>query len=228
MAGAHINPDVGRLKTPGFLRFFWLCSMRSAIYSWCRTQPFPPLIRTLGSPSWKPHWRPRADITARDILIDTLRVQLARLTRMQFGKVSEKLSHEIAQLELALEELEAEAATVSARRVDPATLDRPAPVRALPAHLPLEEQRIEPEHGNCTCPDCGGLLRPLGQDSAEMLDAVPVQWRVVRTIRPKYSCRACERVVQAAAPVKAIARGKATFGTLAHVVVAKFDHLLTR
>jgi hypothetical protein len=27
-----------------------------------------------------------ADITARDILIDTLRVQLARLKRMQFGK----------------------------------------------------------------------------------------------------------------------------------------------
>src|SRR6202007_509250 len=67
----------------------------------------------------------RADITARDILIDTLRVQLARLKRMQFGKASEKLTHEIAQLELALEELEAEAATVSARRIDPATLDRP-------------------------------------------------------------------------------------------------------
>jgi hypothetical protein len=61
-----------------------------------------------------------ADITARDILIDTLRVQLARLKRMQFGKASEKLTHEIAQLELALEELEAEAATVSARRADPA------------------------------------------------------------------------------------------------------------
>ena len=63
-----------------------------------------------------------ADITARDILIDTLRVQLARLKRMQFGKASEKLSHEIAQLELVLEELEAEAATVSSRRVDPTRL----------------------------------------------------------------------------------------------------------
>lgn len=168
----------------------------------------------------------RADITARDILIDTLRVQLARLKRMQFDKASEKLNREIAQLELALEELEAEAATVSARRVDPARLDRPSPVRALPDHLPREEQRIEPEHGNCTCPDCGGALRPLGEDSDEMLDAVPVHWRVVRTIRPKYSCRACEKVVHAAAPVKAIARGKATFGTLAHVVVAKFDHHL--
>ncbi|MEQ6335761.1 transposase, partial [Sphingobium sp. MK2] len=53
-----------------------------------------------------------------------------------------------------------------------------------------------------------------------------MQWRVIRTIRPKYSCRACEKIVQAPAPVKAIARGKATFGTLAHVVVSKFDHHL--
>jgi transposase len=167
-----------------------------------------------------------ADISARDILIDTLRVQIARLKRMQFGKSSEKLDTQIAQLELALEELEGEAIVAAARRADPADGVRSAPVRALPAHLPREEQRIEPEQGNCACPDCGGVLRPLGQDSDEVLDAVPVQWRVVRTIRPKYSCRACEKIVQAPAPVKAIARGKATFGTLAHVVVSKFDHHL--
>jgi transposase len=168
----------------------------------------------------------RADISARDILIDTLRVQLARLRRMQFGTSSEKLTHEIAQLELALEEPEAEAVVASIQRADPVSAERPTPIRALPAHLPREEQRIEPEHGCCTCPDCGGALRPLGQDSDEMLDAVPVQWRVVRTIRPKYSCRSRDKVVQAAAPGKAIARGKATFATLAHVVVAKFDHHL--
>ncbi|MDY7526240.1 IS66 family transposase [Sphingomonas sp. 10B4] len=167
-----------------------------------------------------------ADISARDILIDTLRVQLARLRRMQFGTSSEKLTEEIAQLELALEELEAEAVVANTQRVDPVRAERPAPIRALPAHLPREEQRIEPEHGCCTCPECGGTLRPLGQDSDEVLDAVPVQWRVVRTIRPKYSCRSCDKIVQAAAPVKAIGRGKATFATLAHVVVAKFDHHL--
>jgi transposase len=55
-----------------------------------------------------------------------------------------------------------------------------------------------------------------------MLDVVPVRWRVIRHVRPKYSCRSCEKIVQAPAPVEAIARGKATFATLAHVVVAKF------
>ena len=77
-------------------------------------------------------------------------------------------------------------------------------------------------------------MRRLSDDSAEQLDVAPVQWRVVRTIRPKYSCRACEKIVQAPAPVKAIARGKhvlsfaegATFATLAHVITAKFDHHL--
>jgi transposase len=59
-----------------------------------------------------------------------------------------------------------------------------------------------------------------------MLDVLPVQWRVVRTVRPKYSCRSCEKIVQAAAQPKVIARGKASFATLAHVVVSKFDHHL--
>ena len=125
-----------------------------------------------------------------------------------------------------LEELEGEAEAADARKDEVARAERAAPVRALPDHLPRAERRIEPEAGNCTCPDCGGALRPLGTDSDEMLDVAPVQWRVIRTVRPKYSCRTCEKIVQAPAPVKAIARGKASFATLAHVIVNKFDHHL--
>lgn len=47
---------------------------------------------------------------------------------------------------------------------------------------------------------------------------------MIRHVRLKYSCRLCERIVQAPAPPKPIARGKATFATMAHVVAAKFDH----
>ena len=73
----------------------------------------------------------RADIAARDLLIDVLRVQIARLKRMSFGKSSEKLTREIAQLELALEELETAAATVAgdSQRGKPST-DRTPPVRS--------------------------------------------------------------------------------------------------
>ena len=45
----------------------------------------------------------KAELAARDLLIETLRVQIARLRRMSFGASSEKLSREIEQLELTLE-----------------------------------------------------------------------------------------------------------------------------
>lgn len=87
----------------------------------------------------------RADICARDILIDTLRVQIARLRRMQFGTSSDKLTQEIAQLELELEEFEVEAVVASTQRPDPVSAERSPPIRALPEHLPREERRIEPD-----------------------------------------------------------------------------------
>jgi len=175
--------------------------------------------------------RANAALAARDLLIDTLlidtlRGQIARLRRMQFGASSEKLGREIEQLELALEELEAERDAPGPEMVDPGVAVRPVPVRSLPGHLPREEVVHEPASGACTCPDCGGALRPLGADAHEMLDIVPVRWRVVRNVRPKYSCRTCEKIVQAPTPVSAVARGKATFATLAHIVVSKFDHHL--
>lgn len=167
-----------------------------------------------------------AALATRDLLIETLRIQIARLRRMKFGTSSEKLDHAIGQLELALEELEAEASAVAKSKPIAEKVERRALVRAFPAHLPREEIIHEPAQGTCSCPDCGGQLRRLSADSDEMLDVVPLHWRVIRNVRPKYSCRTCEKIVQAPAPVKAIARGKATFATLAHVVVSKFDHHL--
>ncbi len=168
----------------------------------------------------------QGQIDARDRVIEMLRTQLARLRRMTFGTSSEKLAREIEQLELALEEYGAEAAIADVSGPDVAKTERAAPVRSLPPHLPRDEIIHEPATGTCACPSCGGALRRLGADADEMLDVVPVSWRVVRNIRPKYSCRACEAIVQAPAPPKPIARGKATFGTLAHIAVAKFDHHL--
>ena len=159
--------------------------------------------------------RANATLAARDLLIDTLRGQIARLRRMQFGASSEKLGREIEQLELALEELETESAVPVAETGALAIAPRPMPVRSLPGHLPREEVIHEPASGICICPDCGGALRQMGVDAHEMLDIVPVRWRVVRNVRPKYSCRSCEKIVQAPAPVSAVARGKATFSTLA-------------
>ncbi|MGA2843681.1 MAG: IS66 family transposase, partial [Steroidobacteraceae bacterium] len=75
-------------------------------------------------------------------------------------------------------------------------------------------------------PDCGGVLRKLGEDVSEMLEYVPASFFVIRHVRPKLSCSHCERIVQAAAPSRPIERGMAGSGLLAHVLTSKYaDHL---
>ncbi len=50
-------------------------------------------------------------------------------------------------------------------------------------------------------------------------------WKVLRHVRPKLSCDACDRIVQAPAPSRPIDRGLAGPGLLAHVLVSKYaDH----
>jgi transposase len=77
------------------------------------------------------------------------------------------------------------------------------------------------------CPCCAGTLHRIGEDVAERLDIVPVQFRVQVVRRPKYACRACtDVVVQAPAPARLIEGGLPTEATVAQVLVSKFaDHL---
>jgi transposase len=96
--------------------------------------------------------------------------------------------------------------------------------RPLPEHLPREIHTHMPDHE--ACPDCGGRLRVLGEDVAEMLERVQACFKVIRHVRPKLSCDACDRIVQAPAPSRPIDRGLAGPGLLAHVLVSKYaDHL---
>ena len=95
--------------------------------------------------------------------------------------------------------------------------------KPLPEHLPREEEVHEP---SCTCPNCGGALRKLGEDVTEVLDYVPASFKVIRHVRPKLSCRICETIVQSPMPSLPIERGRPGPGLLAHVLVAKYaDHL---
>ena len=159
-----------------------------------------------------------------------LKLLIAKLQRMQFGRKSEKLSQQIEQLELRLEELQAkpdENASQPQKQhpstFSPASAAKPAR-RALPDHLPRQTQRHDPKES--ACPDCGGELRTLGEDISEMLEYVPASFLVVRHVRPKLSCTKCDRIVQAAAPSRPIERGVAGPGLLAHVLVSKYtDHL---
>lgn len=166
-----------------------------------------------------------AVLASRELEIERLKLQLARLRRARFGRSSEQLAREIGQLELLLEELEAARARSTSE--SPATAPRREPARpvrrALPAHLPREQVTHQ---AACSCPQCGGVLRRLGEDVAEMLEYVPARFKVLRHVRPKFSCSACSTIVQAPAPTRPIARGLAGPGLLAHVLVSKYaDHL---
>jgi transposase len=92
--------------------------------------------------------------------------------------------------------------------------------RPAPEHLPREDVRLS---APCTCPNCGGALRKIGDEVTETLDYVPGRFKVIRHIRAKLSCRACDMVVAAPAPDHAIVRGGAGAGLLAHIVVSKYD-----
>jgi transposase len=161
----------------------------------------------------------------RDHEIEHLKLVIAKLRRMMFGSKSEKVAQEVEQLELKLEELEtarAQQASLPFTAVSDKPSTRPAR-RPLPEQLPRDIRVHDP--GISSCPDCGGELRCFGEDVSEVLDYVPESFRVIRHVRPKFSCRRCERVVEAAAPARPIERGIAGAGLLAHVLVSKYcDH----
>ena len=168
----------------------------------------------------------RAVILERDLLIGKMRMELLRLKRMQFGRSSEQLDTRIAQLELTLEELEVSDTqiTTAATLPDAARPQRAQPARRpLPAHLPRETVT---HAAACACPGCGGNLRYIGEDVAEVLEYVPARFKVIRHVRPKFSCPSCQSIVQSPAPSRPIARGMAGPALLAHVLVSKYtDHL---
>ena len=172
-------------------------------------------------------------LQSREDELQRLRLLILKLQRLNFGRKSEKLGRQIEQLELQLEELQtnrSESQPVSETQPEtpvptaaPAPATRPAR-RPLPAHLPRHKKTHEPKQTNC--PDCGKDMKKVGEDVSEMLEYVPAQFVVLQQVRPKYSCPRCQRMVQAAAPSRPIARGLAGAGLLAHVVVAKYaDHL---
>ena len=166
----------------------------------------------------------RADLTEAQAEIERLRLIVQKLQRSQFGRRAERLDDD--QLQFGFEDLHADIARVEATL--PSTTvktprswpDRPS----LPTYLPREDMRLDLEHQACPC--CGGELHVIGETVSEMLDHVPARLRVIRICRPRYGCLACGTIHQAPAPERPIAKGLASPGLLAHVLVAKHcDHL---
>jgi transposase len=167
------------------------------------------------------------ELDARSQRIEHMKLMIEKLRQMMFGKKSEKVILKLEQLEFELEEEETTQAVIEAvlDRVSPAREAKTRPERKpLPEHLKREVITHVP--GRDCCPDCGAQLRKFGEDISEQLEYIPDSFKVIRHVRPKFSCTGCDRVVEAPAPSRPIERGLAGPALLAHVIVSKFsDHL---
>ncbi len=168
-----------------------------------------------------------AELLSHQSQIEHLKLLIAKLRRMQFGRSSEKVERQIEQLELKLEELEADQVEAAPEPESKPVAERaaaPRKRRPLPDHLPREVHTHLPAEHSCSA--CGGALKKLGEDISEMLEYLPASFKVIRHVRPRLCCAGCDRIVQAPAPTRPIERGLAGPGLLAHVLTAKFcDHL---
>jgi transposase len=166
-----------------------------------------------------------ARASSAEAMVAHYKLLIAKLKREQYGQSSERGRKLLDQLELQLEEAVAsaaadEAAAASVDRTAVLPFTRKKPVRApFPAHLPRERVVIP---GPTACPCCGGRLAKLGETITETLEVVPRQWKVIQTVREKFTCRSCEKITQPPAPFHVIPRGHVGPSLLAMILYAKF------
>src|SRR5829696_1703320 len=164
----------------------------------------------------------------KEALIAHLKLEIEKLRRELYGSSSERKARLLEQMELQLEDLEAaatedemaaEQAAAGAQTVRSFQRKRPSR-KPFPDHLPRERVVIAaPE----SCPCCGsGRLSKLGEDITETLEVIPRQWKVIQTVREKFSCRACETIAQPPAPFHVTPRGFAGPNLLAMILFEKF------
>jgi transposase len=170
----------------------------------------------------------RAKASEDVALIAQQKLRIAKLERQVYGQRSERSARLIEQLALEFEELEAGATedelaaeTAVAKTTSVRGFTRKRPERnTFPDHLPRERVVIDPPTA-CEC--CGGnRLRKLGEDVTRTLETQPRRWKVIETVREKFTCRDCEKITQAPAPFHVIARGWAGPSLLAMIVFEKF------
>ena len=163
----------------------------------------------------------QAQIAAPTLMIEKLR-------RALYGRRSERSERLLGQLELELDELTASATeddlaaeTAPGSTTQVKGFERRRPSRKpFPEHLP-RERVVVPAPASCTC--CGSQrLSKVGEDVAETLEVVPRQWKVIQTVREKFTCRDCEKLSQPPAPYHVVPRGWAGPNLLATIVFEKY------
>ncbi len=169
----------------------------------------------------------QAIVSASEDMIRHLRLQIAKLRREQYGQSAERHARLIEQLEMQLEDIETDLeqdraeADAAAAKASVTAFERRRPARKpLPEHLPRERVVVEAPT-SCTC--CGSArIVKMGEDITETLEVIPRQWKVIQTVREKFTCRDCERISQPPAPFHPTPRGWAGPNLLAMILFEKF------
>ncbi len=176
------------------------------------------------------------------LTIEKMKVEVAYLRRMKYGRSSERLEQPQPQLELvggqaapvtSMSNTQADVGGDEGLKSNVTSIDqerkkrqpKPRPgLRELPEHLPRRTV-VHTPLGSCDCQACGAGLREIGQDVSEVLDYEPGTFHVVRHVRPKLACAGCHTITQALAPNRPVDRCLAGAGLLTHILVSKFaDH----
>ncbi|MER9026579.1 IS66 family transposase [Mesorhizobium sp. M0815] len=170
----------------------------------------------------------QAKLSDTEALIAHLQLMIEKLKREKYGQRSERTARLIEQMELQLEDLvtaasedELAAAAAAAKTQSVRSFTRKRPVRKpWPADIERERIVIEPP---TTCACCGGSrLSKLGEDVTETLEEIPRRFKVIETVREKFTCRDCEKISQPPAPFHATPRGFIGPLLLATILFDKF------
>ena len=169
-----------------------------------------------------------AKVSDAQAQIAALTLMIEKLRRALYGRRSERTERLVGQLELELDELSASASeddlaaeTAPGRTSQVKGFERRRPSRKpFPDHLP-RERVVVPAPASCTC--CGSThLSKVGEDVTETLEVIPRRWKVIQTVREKFTCRDCEKLSQPPAPYHTVPRGWAGPNLLAAIVFEKY------
>ncbi|MDR1989908.1 MAG: IS66 family transposase, partial [Acidobacteriaceae bacterium] len=170
----------------------------------------------------------QAECTNSAALIAHLELRIEKLKRELYGQRSERTARLIEQLELELEELataasedELAARAAAAKTQTVRAFTRKRPMRQpWPADIARERVVIA---APTVCGCCGGSrLAKIGEDVNKTLEEIPRRFKVIETVREKFTCRDCEAITQPPAPFHATPSGFIGPQLLATILFDKF------
>lgn len=162
-----------------------------------------------------------------------LKAEILWLRKQLFGSKSERkaIKETVEALDLFKKELE-ESSSVGEKNKETSKASKKRPKeegrQPLPKELERYEELVELPQNECTCEECGTVLKIIDEEITEELEFVPAQMRVRQIKRLKYACPkdSLHKIVRARMPERIIPKGMAGPSLLSQILISKYvDHL---